>query len=211
VIAAATDVWDRLADALEYPQYAPPAVQERYVATFDLNPACALDVGWHLYGETPERGTFLSTLREALRRAGVDERGELPDHLPTLLRLIPREDEAFAGNLAARIAPVVERLRDMLGADGNPFADVIAAVARLLDARIPPDTRGQTPVIAVARASVDLGSDPRGREQTPDLPATSGPEPLGSDPGNPGCPGTGDLGVRPQEHTQSTLRRSDRD
>jgi nitrate reductase delta subunit len=134
-MSAATDVWDRLADALEYPSVAPPAMQERYVETFDLNPACALDVGWHLYGETPERGAFLSRLREDLARAGVEERGDLPDHLPTLLRLIPREDDQAASALADLIAPAVTRLRDVLAAEGNPFADVLATIAHMLDTR----------------------------------------------------------------------------
>ena len=134
-MTVAADVWDRLADALEYPSFAPPATQERYVDTFDLNPACALDVGWHLFGETPERGAFLSRLREDLAHAGVEERGDLPDHLPTLLRLIPREDDNAASALADLIAPAVVRLRDVLLVEGNPFADVLSAVARMLDAR----------------------------------------------------------------------------
>jgi len=123
------DVWDRLADALEYPSFAPPATQERYVETFDLNPACSLDVGWHLFGDAPERGAFLSMLRDELARAGVDEHGELPDHLPALLRLIPREEDAAASALAGRIAPAVVRLRDVLLAEGNPFADVLSTAA----------------------------------------------------------------------------------
>ena len=131
-MTAAVDVWDRLADALEYPSLAPPATQERYVATFDLNPACSLDVGWHLYGDAPERGAFLATLREDLARASVEERGDLPDHLPTLLRLIPREDDQAASALADLIAPAVARLRDVLVADGNPYADTLEAVTRML-------------------------------------------------------------------------------
>ena len=135
-MTAAVDVWDRLADALEYPSLAPPATQERYVATFDMNPACSLDVGWHLYGDAPERGAFLATLREDLTRARVEERGDLPDHLPTLLRLIPREDDRSASQLAGLIAPAVARLRDVLMAEGNPFAEVLDAVARMLGGRV---------------------------------------------------------------------------
>jgi nitrate reductase molybdenum cofactor assembly chaperone len=127
--------WDRLADALEYPSDAPAAVQEQYVAAFDLDPACSLDVGWHLFGEAPERGAFLASLREDLARAGIYERGNLPDHLPTILRLIAREDEESAAALAAIIAPAVTHLREFLRARGSPFADTIDAVARALDAR----------------------------------------------------------------------------
>jgi nitrate reductase molybdenum cofactor assembly chaperone NarJ/NarW len=108
------------------------SMQERYVEVFDWDPACTLDVTWHLLGDRPERGTYLAGLREDLARAGVDEAGELPDHLPVLLRLIAREDRAAASALAAFIAPAVARVYERLSACGNPYADVMDAVARML-------------------------------------------------------------------------------
>jgi nitrate reductase delta subunit len=56
-------------------------LQELYAATFDLDPACSLEVGWHLFGENYERGEFLVKMRGELRRLGVAESTELPDHL----------------------------------------------------------------------------------------------------------------------------------
>jgi len=185
------DVWDRLADALEYPSFAPPAMQKRYVETFDLNPACSLDVGWHLFGDAPERGAFLSTLRDELARAGVDERGELPDHLPALLRLIPREEDAAASALAGRIAPAVVRLRDVLLAEGNPFADVLSTVAHMLDRRITSETdvsslqHGVRPPRSAEPGAVVTGG------QTPTIPMSpglGGPGVRPHDPGEPGAP-----------------------
>ena len=108
------------------------AIQERYVEAFDLDPAGTLDIGWHLLGDAPERAAFLSLLREDLWRSGVQERGELPDHLPVLLRLIGREDEAAACELATFIEPAVTGLRDRLMASGNPYGDAIEAVRRML-------------------------------------------------------------------------------
>lgn len=131
----AVEMWDRLADALEYPAGAPPALQEQYVAAFDLDADCTLDIGWHLFGEAPERGRFLSMVRDELARAGVYERGNLPDHLPTLLRLIARQDEQSASELAALIAPAVTLVLERLGAKGSAFTEPIAAVARALDDR----------------------------------------------------------------------------
>lgn len=106
--------------------------QERYTEVFDFDPACTLNVGWHLLGDAPERGAFLAALREDLARAGVFERDELPDHLPTLLRLIAREEDAEAAELAAYITPAVTRVRERLTACGSPFGDVLDAVARML-------------------------------------------------------------------------------
>ena len=127
------DPWDRLAEALEYPHEASPAVQERYVETFDLDPASTLDVSWHLFGDRPERGQFLAHVREDLARAGVAENGDLPDHLPTLLRLIPRQEHCDAAALAAQIAPAVARLLERQQAQSSPFAGTLDEVARALE------------------------------------------------------------------------------
>ncbi|HSE32303.1 MAG TPA: hypothetical protein VLA93_12100, partial [Pyrinomonadaceae bacterium] len=37
-------------------------LQELYTRTFDLNPACALEIGYHLFGENYKRGEFLANL-----------------------------------------------------------------------------------------------------------------------------------------------------
>lgn len=107
-------------------------MQERYVEAFDFDPACSLDVTWHLLGDVPERGACLSHLREDLARTGVTEGHELPDHLPTLLRLIAREERAAASELAAFIAPAVAQLHERLNARGNPFGEVMDAIAQML-------------------------------------------------------------------------------
>ena len=44
-------------------------VEELYSATFDSNDACALELGWHLYGEAYQRGVFLVEMRQRLRQA----------------------------------------------------------------------------------------------------------------------------------------------
>ncbi|HEY6893609.1 MAG TPA: molecular chaperone TorD family protein [Rhodanobacteraceae bacterium] len=130
------ETWDRLADALEYPAGGPPEVQEQYVDAFDLDPTCSLDVGWHLFGEAPERGRFLAMLRDELARAGVPEGDDLPDHLPTVLRLIGRADADSASELAAIVAPAVSGVLERLEARGSPFASAIKQVAALLDGRL---------------------------------------------------------------------------
>jgi nitrate reductase assembly molybdenum cofactor insertion protein NarJ len=73
-------------------------------------------------------------LRDDLARVAVDERGELPDHLPALLRLIAREDAARACALAACIAPALAGVRDRLAARNNPYAGVIDTIERMLAA-----------------------------------------------------------------------------
>jgi nitrate reductase assembly molybdenum cofactor insertion protein NarJ len=108
------------------------SMRERYVEAFDFDPACTLDVSWHEFGDAPERGALLSALREDLARAAIDERGELPDHLSTLLRLIAREDAARAAALAACITPALGTVHELLKARDNPYGGVIDAIARML-------------------------------------------------------------------------------
>ncbi|MGE5243596.1 MAG: nitrate reductase molybdenum cofactor assembly chaperone [Betaproteobacteria bacterium] len=109
------------------------ALQQAYVEAFDLDPASTLDIGWHLFGDGPDRGMFLLFVREALERAGVAETGELPDHLGHLLRLLGRESDADAADLARLIAPAVGRVRDGLVSRRSPYRHVLAAIHRLLE------------------------------------------------------------------------------
>ncbi len=45
-------------------------VEEAFTRTFDVNPACALEVGWHLFGEEYTAAMFLVRMREELRKHG---------------------------------------------------------------------------------------------------------------------------------------------
>ena len=61
-------------------------LEELFTRTFDLNPVCCLEVGWHLYGEDYNRGAFLVKMRQLLRSHGVAEgdtveRGDCPNRI----------------------------------------------------------------------------------------------------------------------------------
>jgi nitrate reductase delta subunit len=126
--------WDRVAAALEYPEGAPAEMQERYVAVFDLDPACSLNIGWHLFGERHERGEFLAVLRAELRRTGIDDSGELPDYLPFVLRLIPRLDEIRARQLRIAVSSALEKIRAGVERHDDGFVAVIEAARALVEA-----------------------------------------------------------------------------
>lgn len=116
-------------------------IQEQFIATFDWNPATALDLGWHLYGEQYARGEFLVRVRDELRRYGIPESTELPDHLTHVLLLLARMDstqaEQFAGEF---VAPAVAKLVSALDQKQTPFALLMRAVRDALpvQAEIPP-------------------------------------------------------------------------
>ncbi len=107
-------------------------LQERFVDTFDLDPHCSPELGWHLFGEQYARGEWLAALRGDLRRAGLDESGELPDHLVNVLRLLASEDGARAGALAVRIAPALAALRRGVDQRGSAYRDLVAAACDLV-------------------------------------------------------------------------------
>jgi len=132
--AAAAFLWDLLEETRGM---STPDLQELYTRTFDLNPVCALDVGWHLYGEAYERGRFLVRMREMLRQVGIAEGTELPDHLtavlPALGRLAPEEAGAFA---AAYVLPALRRMLEGLAGKDNPYEKALAAARLLLEGRV---------------------------------------------------------------------------
>ena len=74
-------------------------LEELFTRTFDLNPVCCLEVGWQLYGEDYNRGSFMVKMRQLLRSHGVAETIELPDHLANLLPLLGRMESEEAGPL----------------------------------------------------------------------------------------------------------------
>jgi nitrate reductase molybdenum cofactor assembly chaperone len=105
-------------------------LQELYVRTFELNPPTCLEVGWHLFGENYERGEFLVKMRQEMRRLGVPETTELPDHLtrvlPVMARMEPEEGALFSAEFLGR---ALEKMRAGLGDKENPYALLLDAVS----------------------------------------------------------------------------------
>ncbi|HLK93202.1 MAG TPA: hypothetical protein VKZ18_25130 [Polyangia bacterium] len=91
----------------------PSEREEIYVRTFDLQAPICLDVGYQIFGESYKRGIFLVTMRQALRRHGLDEGSELPDHLPAALRLLPRlaPEEEPRALVAEALLPALAKMR----------------------------------------------------------------------------------------------------
>ena len=113
-------------------------LQELYAATFDLDPACSLEVGWHLFGENYERGEFLVKMRGEMRRLGVAESTELPDHLTHALAALGHmEGQEAADFAAACLFPALDKMRAALKGKSNPFENVLLAAGQVLEHRYP--------------------------------------------------------------------------
>lgn len=102
--------------------------QELFIQTFDLNPVCALEMGWHLFGENYDRGLLLVKMRQQLRMYGLDETTELPDHLTNGLRLLARmERENGAYFAEAVVLPALEKMLEAIRGKNNPYQHVLEA------------------------------------------------------------------------------------
>ena len=112
--------------------------QERYTPLFDLSPVCTLHVGYHLFGESYERGALLSGLRAELRKHDVSAGQDLPDFLPVLLELLGRlsaEDRALL--VGDALAPALVKMNAALAASTDPWSALLRATPELVAALAP--------------------------------------------------------------------------
>ena len=113
-------------------------LQELFTITFDLNPVCSLELGWHLFGENYDRGLLLVKMRRLLAQHGIDEGGELPDHLSSALRLIARlDDDARRDFAAAIVLPALGKMLDSFNDKTNPYEKALQAIKTQLRSLCP--------------------------------------------------------------------------
>lgn len=116
--------------------------QEVYARTFDMSPKCTLEIGWHLFGEQYDRGTFLVWMRGQLRDFGLAESTDLPDHarhaLAVLGRLEPESADSFG---TACVLPAMETIAIGLKQLDSPYELLISAICRLLESQHGPAQR----------------------------------------------------------------------
>jgi len=115
----------------------PGRLEEVYAGTFDWDTALSLHVGYHLFGESYKRSAFLLGLKERYSAHGFPLEGELPDHLPIMLRFLALcQDETLAQELIAEaILPALMRILRAEGA-GHPYLSLLRALLIVLGERI---------------------------------------------------------------------------
>jgi nitrate reductase assembly molybdenum cofactor insertion protein NarJ len=88
------------------------AMQELFTRSFDVQAITTLDIGYVLFGDDYKRGELLSNLNREHREADNDCGSELADHLPNVLRLLPKlEDQELIEELVQEIiAPSVSEM-----------------------------------------------------------------------------------------------------
>lgn len=87
-------------------------IQELFLRSFDVQAITTLDIGFILFGEDYKRGQLLVHLNREHREAGNVCETELSDHLPNVLRLLPKmNDTQLRNELALKIIiPAIEKM-----------------------------------------------------------------------------------------------------
>ncbi len=107
-------------------------LEEAYTRTFDINPDCSLEIGWHLYGENYTRGAFLVEMRGRMRSLELAESAELPDHIRHVLQVVGRLPEEEARQLCRdQLLPALSKMRQKLP-DDRPHACVLTTIERVV-------------------------------------------------------------------------------
>lgn len=102
-------------------------IQELFLRSFDVQAITTLDIGFILFGEDYKRGKLLVHLNEEHRKACNDCETELSDHLPNLLRLLPKvKDEEMQIEIATLLLlPAVEKMITEFSVDKIEKKDTI--------------------------------------------------------------------------------------
>ncbi|WP_130618417.1 nitrate reductase molybdenum cofactor assembly chaperone [Dyella amyloliquefaciens] len=111
-------------------------LQERYVATFDRHPGCALYLFEHIHGEGRDRGQAMVDLLNEYRRHGwAPSAHELPDHIPVFLEFLGvRSTEAGEDDAARWLGEAIHILAaigDRLARETSPYAAVFTLLRTL--------------------------------------------------------------------------------
>ncbi len=162
--------------------------EEAFTGTFDVNPACAPEVGWHLFGEEYARGMFLVRMREQMRKFGIEETSELPDHITHVLSVIAAMPHSEAQRFVrACVEPAVRTMRRGIEEKPTPYRHVVACLDEVLSHFW---GRGRSP------------SDDSEQSQQDEHAVSAGIDPLHAFPVAGIRPGCGSCGSGPEEFVQ---------
>ena len=107
-------------------------LQERYTATFDLNPSTTLNMTYHKWGDGEKRAAALTRLSRAEIDGGYElNTGELPDYLPLVLEFIAAVPEAQRSETVQQSLEPLETMVDRLRKIALPFAELLDPLAAI--------------------------------------------------------------------------------
>lgn len=113
-------------------------IQEDYISAFDLSPACAPYVGYHLYGDNHKKGEYMIKVKGVYREHGYrPPEDELPDHLAVMFDFVAGlskrgADEERKEFLAAYMHQGLRKMQEVAAAKPHvPWRDLITAAGMI--------------------------------------------------------------------------------
>ncbi|MBI2996594.1 MAG: molecular chaperone TorD family protein [Candidatus Melainabacteria bacterium] len=122
-------------------------LQELYVKTFELNPACTPYIGVHIFGEDGyKRGTLMTRLKQAYKENNLNNNSELPDHISQILKLASSlNDKDKYNTLLAEcvIHPINLMLKELENKNNNsnPYKYLLTAIKKIAELSIVKELR----------------------------------------------------------------------
>ena len=113
--------------------------QEYYISTFDVQALCFLDIGYVLFGEDYKRGVFLVNIKKEQIKAANDCGSELPDHLPNILTLLPKlQDAELAEELVYSILiPAIHEMISKFRKGTNLYKRLLEILVTIMETDYP--------------------------------------------------------------------------
>lgn len=110
------------------------SLEELYTQTFDITPARTLYTGYHIFGETAKRSTFLVRLQEAYQTHQFSSGSEIPDHLCVLLRFLSVASEPEFVNPLLRecLLPVLEKMEEAFKKEKDGYGATVSSLKLFL-------------------------------------------------------------------------------
>ncbi|MAE45474.1 MAG: hypothetical protein CMJ86_01160 [Planctomycetes bacterium] len=108
-------------------------LEELYTRTFDNVAERSLEIGWQLFGENYARGVLMVRFRALMRKYGVPEHTELPDHLTHVLALLGRAPVGLAAAFASgQVLTAIKKVTEGLRSYESPWVGVLEATRKVL-------------------------------------------------------------------------------
>ena len=107
-------------------------LQEEYTAIFDLTPATSLNLTYHKWGDSRERGNALVDFHRFYQQAGYENStGELPDYLPLILEYLSLSRNGDHSSLLGQYCEEVGTINSRLKKAGSVYAGPLSIVLDL--------------------------------------------------------------------------------
>lgn len=116
--------------------------QEYYIRTFDVQALCFLDIGYVLYGEDYKRGIFMVNIKKEQLKVFNDCGSELPDHLPNILTLLSKlQDADMAEELIySMLIPAIHEMILKFGEGTNLYKGLLEILVAIMETDYPDST-----------------------------------------------------------------------